>query len=474
MNVTLVHIGITSVGWNSLGRFPHWPEANMIHHGLASLSACLKADGHAVDLIDLRALRGWRHFRNEVRDRTSEAWGLSVMSPDLDVARRCISVIRSERRRAVIVVGGVHPTVAPDSLTNHPAIDYLVQGEGEIAFPALLRSLGQGESSPRLIRGQPPDLDALPFVDRELFDVRAELECSFYPGALGLEPPLVTIVAGRGCSYNCSFCQPAERSLFGAVVRRRSVGSVIAELRTLRDRYAFRSLMIHDDCLLEDCDWVDEFAQAYRAEGFGQPFFCQGRADLICRREAVVARLAEAGLRAISIGFESGNDRVLRLLRKGATVEQNRQAARICHGLGVRVFGNYMLGLPTETPEEMNDTAHLVREIRAAHSNVSLYAPSPGSDLYEWCKQRGLVSEDNPRGYYRNRVPGKVRGVDYRAAARAMEAALGAKSWPRWLQGAAASRTLWAAAGSLRRLGPIRQVMTHLRRRVDGQAAEGR
>ena len=246
--------------------------------------------------------------------------------------------------------------------------------------------------------------------------MRAELDHSFYPGVLGLEPPLVTIVAGRGCSYNCSFCQPAERALFGPVVRRRSVGSVIAELRELRDRYAFRSLMIHDDCLLEDPAWVVEFARAYQAEPFGQPFYCQGRADLICRHEDALIRLAGAGLRAISIGFESGNDRVLRLLRKGVTVEQNRQAAAICHRLGLRIFGNYMLGLPTETPEEMMDTARLVRDLGAAFNNVSLYAPSPGSDLYDWCRQRGLLAEDNPQRLLSQ--PGARQGVRGRLCSR--------------------------------------------------------
>jgi len=454
VKVTLLYVGIASVGWNSLGRYPRWPEANMIHHGLASLSASLKAAGHAVDLVDLRALRGWRHFRAEVRRRSSDVWGVSIMSPDLDIARRAVDLIRREKSDTVIVVGGVHPTVAPGSLIDNPAIDYLVQGEGEITFPALLASLARGESSPRLIHGQPPDLDALPFVDRELFDLRAELDHSFYPGVLGLEPPLVTIVAGRGCSYNCSFCQPAERVLFGPLVRRRSVGSVIAELRDLRDRYAFHSLMIHDDCLLEDPAWVVDFARAYRAEPLGQPFYCQGRADLICRHEGALALLVKAGLRAISVGFESGSDRVLRLLRKGATVEQNRQAAQICHRLGLRIFGNYMLGLPTETPDEMLDTARLVHDLDAAFSNVSLYAPSPGSDLYDRCRQQGLLAEDNPRGYYRNRAPGKVRGVDYRAAEQAIEVALEIKGWRRLVHRLAANRSVYAAIGSLRRLTP--------------------
>jgi radical SAM superfamily enzyme YgiQ (UPF0313 family) len=148
---------------------------------------------------------------------------------------------------------------------------------------------------------------------------------------------------------------------------------------------------------------------------------------------------------------------MLRLLRKGVTVEQNRRAAAICHRLGLRIFGNYMLGLPTETPDEMLDTACLVRDLDAAFSNVSLYAPSPGSDLYDWCRQRGLLAEDNPRGYYRNRAPGKVRGVDYRAAERAVELALGVEGWRRLLQRASANRLL-------RRLDPARRVLARLRR----------
>jgi radical SAM superfamily enzyme YgiQ (UPF0313 family) len=234
---------------------------------------------------------------------------------------------------------------------------------------------------------------------------------------------MVTLVAGRGCSYNCSFCQPAARTLFGPRVRRRSVDHVLQELRGLDRRCAFGSLMIHDDCLLEDRTWAVRFAEGY-AQAFGRPWFCQARADQVAGDEDLVAVLREAGLAALGIGFESGSDRILRLLHKGTTVEQNRRAAGVCRKHGVRVYGNYMLGLPTETPEEMMATAQLVRDVDAAVNGVGVYAPSPGSLLYETCRRDGLLLADTPLGYRRDRLGGKVAGVDYGAVERAAAHAL--------------------------------------------------
>jgi radical SAM superfamily enzyme YgiQ (UPF0313 family) len=369
-------------------------------------------------------LRGWTAFRHAVRARNATLWGISVTSPERDIALRCASIIRQEHPSAQIVVGGVHPTICPADFAGHPGVDYVIQGEGERTLVALVSALAQGEKPPQVQQGEPPDLDALPFAARELFDVQAELRGGFYPARLGLPTPTVTLIAGRGCSYNCAFCQPAERAIFGPRVRRRSVAYVMAELHALHQRYAFRSLMIHDDCLLEDRDWALAFAAAYAAAN-GQPWLCQARADLVASDETLITALREAGLAAISIGFESGSDRVLRLLRKGTTAAQNRQAAEICHRHGVRMFGNYMLGLPTETPAEMLATAQLVREIGAAVNNVSVYAPSPGSDMYETCRREGLLLADGPAGYRRDRLGGKVAGVDYDALERAVAHGLG-------------------------------------------------
>ncbi|MBU0491513.1 MAG: B12-binding domain-containing radical SAM protein [Chloroflexi bacterium] len=467
MNVILVYPAIAGAGFGCLGRRPWSPETHLIHHGLASLGACLAAAGHAVDLIDLRALRGWGGFCRAVRSRDSALWGISVTSPERDIALRCAHIIRQEHLGARVVVGGAHPSVCPSDFTADPAIDHVIQGEGELALVVLVDALLRGESPPQVWRGAAPDLDALPFVARELFDVGAELRGGFYPTRLGLPTPMVTLIAGRGCRYNCAFCQPAERAVFGPRVRRRSIDHVLAELRVLRERYAFRSLMIHDDCLLEDRAWALRFAEAYASE-FGQPWFCQARADIVAGDEDLIRALREAGLAALSIGFESGSDRVLRLLHKGTTVAQNRWAAEVCRRLGVRVFGNYMLGLPSETPAEMMATAQLVRDMEGAVAlrSVSVYAPSPGSALYEQCRRDGLLLQDGPAGYRRDRLGGKVAGVDYIAVDRAMACALGLSPARAALRRWTAHPAVRCVVEPLRALGSVQAGLDTVRRVV--------
>jgi anaerobic magnesium-protoporphyrin IX monomethyl ester cyclase len=251
------------------------------------------------------------------------------------------------------------------------------------------------------------NLDDAPWADRDLF------ACPEEPFVPFLEPPFVTLIAGRGCIYNCRFCQPAERIVFGPRVRRRSVGNVIAELKALRDRYHFKSFMIHDDCLTEDPPWLMEFCRRLKAEGFTQPFVGQSRADLICKHTDMMKALADAGLRLCIVGFESGSDRVLKYLRKGSTRKQNLQAAAILRGLGVKIWANYMLGMPTETQEEVLETESMLREIQPYHCSPAFYTPHPGSDLFEEGQRMGIHLQLSHESYRRGTYEPKIKGVDY-------------------------------------------------------------
>src|SRR5439155_849997 len=114
----------------------------------------------------------------------------------------------------------------------------------------------------------------------------------------------------------------------------------------------FRSWMAHDDLFFLNPKWMLEFCDRYQAAGLDQPFICQMRADMICRFEHVVQRMAEAGLAWAMIGFESGSQRILDLFEKGTTVEQNLRAAEICRRHGVKVWANIMFGAPSETKAE--------------------------------------------------------------------------------------------------------------------------
>jgi radical SAM superfamily enzyme YgiQ (UPF0313 family) len=416
LKTTLIYPGIAGHGFESLQQ---GMEAGWISHGLARLSAAAKAQGFDVDLIDLRALSSWDHFREVLAERDPDVVGATMMSVDYNPATQAIAIAKQVKPELISVIGGPHVTIALEDALQIPHVDYLVIREGEVTFPHLLWLIEGGDSPPhRVLRGEPPDLDAIPFADRDLFldewkQWGYDLDSPEVPFVPELPPPFATVIAGRGCLYNCAFCKPGEDYLFGKRTRRRSVDNVIAELHGLVGKYRLASFMFHDDCLTEDREWVIEFTEKYVAEEFDMPFFCQSRADILVRHEDMVARMADAGLRGYFIGFESGNDRVLKFIRKGTTVEQNLEAARICRKYGIKIWANYMMGLPTETEEEVMDTVRLMKEIDPDYYSPAFFTPHPGTDLYDYAVQHNLSRITNYDSYRRNPTEPKIKGQDY-------------------------------------------------------------
>lgn len=404
MKVLLVFTGIAESGFNTTGK----PRRLVwINHGLASLASSAKKAGHDVSLIDVRQLASWDEFTDAVKKASPDIAGLTMMSVDYESVTKAIELIKAVDGKIKIAVGGPHPSLVPEDVIKNANIDYIVQGEGEITFIELLRDLASGNSPARVQKDAKPDLDSIPFIDRKLFGA-GEMPIDHF-----LRIPFVTIIAGRGCIYNCSFCQPAERLIFGSKVRRRSVANVIEELKQLSGELDFQSLMIHDDCLTEDRAWVLEFCEAYRKNGFRQPFICQSRADIICKNEDMVRLMAKTGLVMFLIGFESGNQRVLNFLRKGTTVAQNHKAAAICRKYGVRVWANYMLGIPTETKEEALDTLRMIQKIKPYRASPAFFTPHPGSDLYAYCETNDLSLVKSHSDYSRSPDSPKIKGLDY-------------------------------------------------------------
>ncbi len=414
MKVTFIYPGIGGKGFNSLGQ---GMDSGWIAHGLAILAACARQVGAEVDLIDLRALPNWETLRSEVECRRPDIVAVSMMSVDYNPGMRSLAIVREVDPAIRTCVGGAHPTILPQEVQDSPLVDHIFLGEGEVTFPEAIGKWMRGETVERVVPSVHPDLDEVPFADHELFlnEWRRwgyDLDSPEAPFVPELPPPFVTIIAGRGCMYNCSYCQPAERHIFGCKVRRRSVPNVLAELASLQAKFHFNSFMFHDDCLTEDREWVIAFCRAYREAGFTQPFFCQSRADIIVKNEDMVALMAQAGLRGYLIGFESGSDRVLRFIRKGTKVWQNLKAAEICRKYGIAIWANYMLGLPTETEDEMRATIRMLKEIDPDYYSPAFYTPHPGSDLFDYCQEHDLSLIADHDSYRRNPTEVKIKGHD--------------------------------------------------------------
>lgn len=426
MNVLLVYPGLVD-GFDSFRRGSDW-----FNHGVGIISAILKRAGHAVTYLDCRRLPGWPAVEARVHDARFDAALISVATVDVDAAIRIAKIVKAEDARARVIVGGPHPTLMTDETSAISEFDHVFTHEAERTLPEMLRIL---HDAPRVVRGElPSDLDALPFVDR---DLQPEGETPWFRG---FDRPYFAVTASRGCLYHCTFCQPAERAMFGDRVRKRSVDNVIAELSALTRERGMRSFMIHDDCFTQYFRWVEEFCAKKPAAGLDQPFACQSRADIICKRPDLLRRLRDVGLRCVLIGFESGSDRVLAAIKKNVTVAQNLEAARICRELGIQIFANYMFGLPGETEEEMRATVKMIREMQPDYCSPSVFTPAPGSELHAYCRDHDLTMISSSSGYRRDPLSGaKIKGVDYALVARLIDESIGRRKT--WLDHLAAGKS---------------------------------
>jgi len=380
-----------------------------LDHGAGMTYTAVTNAGIPVDFVDMKGLHNDQELANRLRGHDLVAFGLK--SSYYPIAMRVIRIARVLGCR--VFVGGYHATAAPQELLEKPAIDWVLHGESEITFPEFLRC---PEEFPREIWGEkPPDLDTLPFMRRDMYRQPVEPVSGWWYG--GRNHWMVSVISARGCPGKCQFCQPLENNHFGLKVRRRSVKSIVAELLELKQKYHPDSVLIHDDTFLIEPKWLEEFVQEYPRVGL--PFWAAGRADGICKHPDLVRRLVGVGWDLISVGFESGSQRILDLMEKGTTVEQNLEAAKIIKSCGAKIYANYILGLPWETKQDVQATMKMGDTIAAEMPSWAYFAPYPGCGLGERCIREGLSLLD--KNTY-DRYPGgeKCRGVDYAYLSAAM------------------------------------------------------
>jgi len=422
LSICLVDSGF--LGENGIGSFGQSYWSSSVNHAITYLTAALRADGIFVALLDVRRNENFAQIEKFVKNSSFPFWGFSMRTIDFPIASTIAKMVRKYHPRAVIFAGGIHTVINPKDFEGNNDFDYVVEGEAEITLPKLIRQLDEGNSKPtRIIKGEKPVLDDLQLEDFDIYDFNNTATFSLYNGML--KPPMVPIITSRGCPFKCKFCQPAEIMHYGHKLRQNSVDRVIDELKLWREKYNFKSMMFYDDCFLNRRKWINEFCEKFQKEGFTQEFLIQSRADQICRFKDELKLLKESGMKGVVIGFESGNKRILEFLGKGCTVEENYEAGEILKQLGVKVIGNFMLGLPTETNEEMNDTVKLAKTVKPTIPSVSFYSPMPGSYIYDYCVSNELILVKNHEDLGRDPRKAKIVGVDYPHAKQCMDQIVG-------------------------------------------------
>jgi hopanoid biosynthesis associated radical SAM protein HpnJ len=300
-----------------------------------------------------------------------------------------------------LLVGFVGPKVAVEpepSLTASPAIDFVAREEfdftiAEVAQQRPLASIDgisyrsqTGQAVHNADRRIVEDMDSLPsVVPVYKRDLRPD---DYYIGYL--RHPYVSLYTGRGCRSRCTFCLWPQ-TVGGHHYRTRSVANVLAEAALARELFpSVKELFFDDDTFTDDRPRAEAIAKGLSQLGI--TWSCNAKANV--PRDTLKV-LADNGLRLLLVGYESGNQQVLNNVKKGLRVDRARRFAGDCRDLGITVHGTFILGLPGETQETIQETIKFAREVNPHTIQVSVAAPYPGTELYQRAKENGWLPEDD-------------------------------------------------------------------------------
>jgi radical SAM superfamily enzyme YgiQ (UPF0313 family) len=316
-----------------------------------------------------------------------------------------------------VVVGGPHASYMPQTILDHPEIDYVIIGEGERAIVQLASSITKGEKSKaaaqipgvackighEIAKTEPQfisNLDEVPFPARHLLPMRMyHRELSYLT-----VKPVDTMSVHRGCPYRCAYCE--TRELWGSACRAFSPPRVISEIKHMMETYGTRGIYFVGDNFTINKKRTSELCQQIRESKIDIKWTCETRADLISKE--LLAEMKSAGCQTIFFGVESGSPAIQQKLDKNINLQEVERTFELCRQVGIRTATSFMLGIPGETVNDMKATFKFAKHLNADWCQFNIYVACPGSRLYDEVISQGLYDQiDN----YLARV--KTKEFDY-------------------------------------------------------------
>ncbi|MAF50516.1 MAG: hypothetical protein CMH64_00320 [Nanoarchaeota archaeon] len=378
--------------------------------GVAYVGGALRKAGFDVHLRDGTFYRNWSEFEEDLKKIKPDALGISFTTSLEKQVNKYISITRKILPDTAIIAGGAHSTAHPGSVLEDFDVDFVIHGEGEIAFPELLTFLNEKGGRKNVIGkkievkgvayrvGKKIEVNSQrPFVDNldELaWPARDLLPMEKYLKNVPLMPlpyPSTGLLVSKGCFGNCIFCQPILRKLSGSRNRYRGVEDVIKEIKYLIKTYKIKSLDIGNDEPTYDRNWMISFCDALIREKINIKWGLPSRVDTV--DPEMLNKMGKAGCVYIAYGIESGSQKMMDNLRKGTKVEQAEKALKWTEEAGILGRSNLMVGSMGETKETIQETINFIKRAKPDLIFCAATIPLFGTDLYDISKKEGIFVE---------------------------------------------------------------------------------
>jgi len=351
--------------------------------GTGYLSQALQDAGIVHDVIDMKLGYSEKDVLKKIAQKDYDCIGLTVYTLGHKRSFDFLKLIRQKLPNVKIVVGGPHVTLLGRQILEvHSHIDFAFTGEAEATIVQLLEGKKYGEIPGLIYRDngailhkapfiRQPDLDAIEWPRYEKFELKR------YANELG-------IITSRGCPYSCIFCSVALT--LGKKVRKRSAQNIGNELEYWykRGRRIFNflddNLTFYREQMFTLCDEIErrnlKNLTLRASNGL--------RADSL--DEELLKRMKEVGFKSFGIGVEAGNNRVLKILKKGETIEQIEDVIRLCCDMGFEISLFFVYGTPGETMEDIEDSVNIARKYPVFKTDFYNLIPFPGTQLWKFAE----------------------------------------------------------------------------------------
>lgn len=369
----------------------------VFNSGVASISAVLKNDGDSVSLEYVHPGISADTFRKKHLSRTADSrdncFLISSVTDSFEGAKTIVPLLRKAFPESPIILGGAHASVAPEEAISIDGLTGICVGEGELSLRAFLKGHKNGNynritgfwfKQDGVVSKNPltpliEDLDSLPFADYRVFPYQEILASNNFE---------LEYFANRGCPYNCAFC--INKTLIdmynglGRFCRYRSCGYVIEDLKRILKSYPeAKSIEFYDDTFILNKAWLDEFLPKYREE-INLPFSCNARANILTRD--IASLLKEAGCYQVNMAIETGNENLRKkILSKNISNQQLIEAFSILREFRILSYSHNMIGIPDEDESMILETIKMNCECKVDKTEVSVFRPYPGTDMYDYC-----------------------------------------------------------------------------------------
>jgi len=348
--------------------------------GLMAVGTALKIKGHEVTIYD-----GDLNFV----PMDFEYYGFGPTTPEYPYA---LDVKEKIDSKAKVVIGGPHATFNP-RLCLDDGFNCVVCGDGEMVVDRAFAT------DIPLIVAKELSLDEYPMIDRTILDIKSYKY--FLNGRL-----TTTIITSQGCPFKCGFCAKNYKT-----VRFRSIENVIKEIEMLHYDFGYDALAFPEDMFILKKDRTEEICSHLKRLGI--IWRCLVRADFLVRYgDSFTKMMADSGCVEIGMGVESGSNEILAIANKGETVETIKSAIWMMKDKGIRVKGYFIVGLPGENKNTIEQTRMFLEEMNMDDIDIKIYQPFPGAPIWNNRENYDIQWDDidfkkmfykgRPKEYYGN------------------------------------------------------------------------